>query len=152
MFYHMQYHHHVRAVLDTSILVAAIRSSRGASNLLLRACLERKLTPVVSVPLFLEYEAVLTRDDHLQSSGLTHQDVQTLLDALVNVSEPVRLAFSWRPAVSDPEDDMVLETAVNANVGLLITFHLRDFAAAATRFGLAVVSPKQALSSLGMDR
>ena len=48
-------------VLDTSVLVAAARSSTGASQRLLRLLPDARFQPVISVPLFAEYSAVLTR-------------------------------------------------------------------------------------------
>ena len=65
------------------------------------------------MPLIIEYEAVLTRPEHLDASGLTSRQVNEVLDALVKVSIPVPLRFLWRPQLKDPADEMVLETAVN---------------------------------------
>ncbi len=93
-------------------MVAAIRSNLGASNRLLTAALERGFTLLVSTPMLVEYEAVMTRPEHLSASGLTADQIGVILDA-VAAAEPVRLAFLWRPAVRDPDDNMVLETAAN---------------------------------------
>ena len=102
-------------VIDTAAMVAAIRSDQGASRRLLVAALERRLTLLVSTPLLIEYEAVMTRVEHLKASGLSEAEVGQLLDAVAAVATPVRLAFLWRPALRDSDDDMVLETAVNGN-------------------------------------
>jgi len=83
----------MRLVLDTTVLVAAIRSNRGASNRLVDAALAHRFRLVASVPLFLEYEAVLTRHEHLEASGLSVGEIGILLDALASVVEPVRLSF-----------------------------------------------------------
>lgn len=140
----------MRAVLDTATVVAAIRSDAGASRQLLRAALEQRrgLTLLVSVPLLIEYEAVLTRVEHLKSAGLSVADVGTLLDALAAVSEPVQLAYLWRPTLNDADDDMVLEVAVNGRADAIITFNLRDFSPAVKQFGLAILSPGEALMKL----
>src|ERR1700720_2519441 len=104
----------MRLVLDTATMVAAIRSDSGASHRLLQAALQGAgLTLVVSVPLLIEYEAVMTRAEPLRASGLAASEVGILWDAVVAVAEPVRLAFHWRPLLPDVDDDMVLETAVN---------------------------------------
>ncbi len=100
----------MRLVLDTAVMVAAIRSDAGASRVLLRAALERRrrVTMLVSVALLIEYEAVMTRGEHLDAAGLLSTDVGALLDAFAAVAEPVRLSYLWRPALPDADDDMVL--------------------------------------------
>jgi len=140
----------MRVVLDTATVVAAIRSDAGASRRLLRTALERRrgFTPLVSVPLLIEYEEVLTRPEHLKAAGLSAADIGVLLDALAAVSEPVRLAYLWRPTLRDANDDMVLEVAVNGRADAIITFNLRDFSSASKQFGLSIQSPGEALMKL----
>ena len=123
------------------MLVAALRSDRGASRQLLIGALDRAFEVLVSVPLILEYEAVLTRPEHLEASGLTSSQVNAVLDALVKVSIPVPLRFLWRPRLKDPADEMVLETAVNGAAEWLVTFNLRHLAGAAREFGIRVARP-----------
>jgi predicted nucleic acid-binding protein len=107
-------------------MVAAIRSERGASRRLLRTALEGgSLRILVSVPLLIEYEAVLTRAVHLRAAGLTIADMGALLDAVAAVAERVELAFLWRPVLPDADDDMVLETAMNGRADGVVTFNRR---------------------------
>ena len=96
-------------VLDTSILVAAFRSSEGASRRRVTSALNRKFVLLMSGPLFLEYEAVLKRPEHLAASDALRHDVDRVLEALATVAVEVRLAFRWKSFVADPADDMVLE-------------------------------------------
>ena len=133
-------------------MVAAICSDAGASRQLLIAALEKRLVLLVSVPLMIEYEAVMTRAEHLATSGLSTQDVGSLLDAVAAVAEPVRLAFLWRPALPDPDDDMVLEAAVNGQADAIVTFNRRDLARAADRFATEVLLPGQALARLRKEK
>lgn len=142
----------MRLVLDTATMVAAIRSNAGASNRLLVAGLERRLTMLVSTPLLIEYEAVMTRAEHLEASGMTAGEVGAIVDAVAATAEPVRLAFLWRPAVRDPDDDMVLETAANSQADAIVTFNRRDFDQVAERFGIAVLSPGEAVQKLETRR
>ena len=135
----------MRLVLDTTVMVAAIRSDTGASRRLLMAALEDRLTLLASVPLMIEYQAVMTRPEHLTASRLSIEDVSVLLDAVASVAEPVRLAFLWRPAVRDPDDDMVLEAAVNGRADAIVTFNIRDFDQVAKHFGVAVILPREAV-------
>ena len=115
----------MRLVLDTDVVVAALRSDQGASRQLLLAALDRRVVMLVSVPLMLEYESVLTRPEHLEKIGVTVGEINVLLDALAAVAEPVALRFLWRPQLKDADDEMVLETAVNGGANRLATFNLR---------------------------
>jgi putative PIN family toxin of toxin-antitoxin system len=139
---------HHRVALDTSVLVAALRSDRGASRQLLLGALERSYQVVASVPLMIEYEAVLSREEHLLAAGLSAEEMQSLLDAVAMVADPVRLAYLWRPLLTDTEDDMVLETAINGRAEILVTLNLRDFAAAKGMFDVVILSPADALEWL----
>jgi predicted nucleic acid-binding protein len=108
---------------------------------LLIGALDRAFEVLASVPLIIEYEAVLTRPEHLDASGLTSREMNDVLDALVKVSVPVRFWFLWRPRLKDPADEMVLETAVNGEADWLVTFNVRHLAAAAREFGIRVMRP-----------
>lgn len=134
-------------VLDTSVLVAALRSASGASRQLIMAALGKKFELLLSVPLMIEYESVLTRKEHLKAAGLKTAEVKELLDALAAVAEPVVPSFRWRPMLRDPNDDMVFEAALNGQADLLVTFNKRDFEQPALR-NLRIVSPGEALREL----
>ena len=148
--YCMQYQHVMRLVLDTDAMVAAIRSDAGASRLLLQSVLERRqgLTLLVSVPLLIEYEAVMTRAEHLKVARLSVADIGTLLDAVAAAAEPVRLAYLWRPMLPDADDDMVLEAAVNGGANGIVTFYRRDFDPSVKQFGILALSPGEAVRLL----
>ena len=138
----------MRLVPDTAVMVAAIRSDAGASRWLLRAALERRLRLLVPVPLLIEYEAVMTRAEHLNASTLLVGDVEALLDAVVAVAEPVQLAYLWRPTLPDADDDMVLEVAVNGRADGIVTFNISDFVRPAKQFGVKVMRPGEAVKRL----
>jgi putative PIN family toxin of toxin-antitoxin system len=138
----------VSFVLDTDVVVASLRSSTGASRQLLLAALNRQFELLLSVPLILEYEAVMTRPEHLAASGLNSAQVRRVLDDLAAVATPVRLAFRWRPRLPDPDDDMILEAAVNGNADAIVTFNRRDFSAGMEDFDCAVILPAAALDQV----
>ena len=100
---------------------------------------------LLSVPLVLEYEAACRDPDQRVVSGLGDEEVREVVSALCAVAEPVWTAFLWRPQLRDPADEMVLEAAINGNADALVTFNRRDFGDAPGRFGIAVLSPRQAL-------
>jgi predicted nucleic acid-binding protein len=129
-------------------MVAALRSERGASRQLLLAALNRQFELLLSVPLILEYETVLSRPEHLAACRLSSAEVGRVLDDLAAVARPVRLAFRWRPRLSDPNDDMVLETAINGSASAIVTFNRRDFVAGTNAFRCAVISPAVALQEI----
>jgi putative PIN family toxin of toxin-antitoxin system len=134
----------LRLVFDTDVLVAAFRSDRGASRQLLLCALDGRVEVLVSVPLMVEYEAVLTRQEHLHASGLTADEVNEILDALAKVALHIHLRFLWRPRLKDPADEMVLETAVNGRADGLVSFNQRHLAGAGREFGIRVLAPRDA--------
>jgi putative PIN family toxin of toxin-antitoxin system len=137
-----------RAVLDTSIVVAAFRSRQGASNLLLEHVARGLVRPLVTTALFLEYEDVLLRPEHRLATGMSEADVAGALAALASAAEPVEVYFRWRPQLRDPADELVLEAAVNGRADALVTHNVRHFAPAATRFELRVLTPQQCLKEV----
>lgn len=132
-------------VLDTDVLVAAIRSETGASKKLLDCALQGLVQIAASVPLVLEYEAVLTRKQHLEASGLSVSDVKVLLDALSRMMHPVKIHYLWRPSLNDPCDEMVLEAAINGEADAITTFNSRHFERVSERFEIEILSPKDTL-------
>jgi predicted nucleic acid-binding protein len=97
------------------------------------------------VALALEYEATATRAEHLFAAKASEADVANLIDAIIDVIHPVEVHYQWRPQLSDAGDEMVLETAVNGRADAIVTFNRRHFGEAASRFGIEVISPAEAL-------
>ena len=112
---------------------------------MLDRALSRAFTLVLAVALALEYEAVCRDPAQRAVSGLSEAEVGTIISALCAVAEPVSPWFLWRPQLRDPTDEMVLETAINGNADALVTFNQRDFGETPKRFGIALLSPQQAL-------
>lgn len=130
----------MRVVLDTDVVVAGLRSSSGASRAWLRAILRGDVEIALSVPLVVQYEAVLMRAEMLQVIGGDAQRVERFLDLLCAVARQLDISFLWRPILHDPDDEMVLEAAVQGGVDYLLTFNLRHFRGA-ERFGVTVERP-----------
>jgi putative PIN family toxin of toxin-antitoxin system len=131
----------MRVVLDTDVVVAGVLSPTGASRQLLLAAAARRFEFLVSVPLMLEWEAVLKRPDILRAAKANPEDIDVVLDQLAEACVPVDLHFLWRPRSKDPDDDMVLETAINGRADAIATFNVRHLAAAAIYFGVVVEQP-----------
>jgi len=137
-----------RAVFDTSLIVAGLTSRRGASHALLRQAFDGRFALLASPPLWLEYEAVLKREESKRLHRFGDKDVDDFLDALAGVAEPVHFHYLWRPQLSDPKDEMVLETAMNGQADALVTFNIRDFKVAMKHLDPQLLTPSQFLSYL----
>jgi predicted nucleic acid-binding protein len=118
---------------------------------LLDAVLSGQVEMLISTALVLEYEAVLTRVEHLRVSELSRGEVNRLLDAICRTATEVTIQWQWRPQLHDPDDEMVLETAINGHAQAIVTFNRADFTGAAKQFGLIVLSPGEALGKVGMQ-
>jgi putative PIN family toxin of toxin-antitoxin system len=135
----------MRVVLDTSVLVAAARSRRGASHALLSLLPAARYEPVISVPLFVEYRAVLLRPENLLQR--TAVQAEGFVDFLLSVSHLQEIFFLWRPALPDPDDDLILELAVAAGCRYIVTHNLRDFRGI-DRWGITAVNPPDFLKRI----
>jgi putative PIN family toxin of toxin-antitoxin system len=138
----------MKCVLDTSVLVAGLRSRTGASYALLQQISIERIQIAASPALFLEYEAVLKREKHGLDSGI----VDEFLFDLTAKIEPVQIRFQWRPLLADSGDEMVIEAAINGHASAIVTHNRRDFERAAVRFGITVLSPAQTLEALRSER
>lgn len=138
----------MRVVLDTDVVVAAFRSTTGASAELLRLAAQSEFSVAISVALLLEYEAVLCRSEHLAAAGQTAQDAQVLINVIADFAEKIEINYIWRPQTRDPADEMVLETAINGQADAIITFNRRDFGDAPARFGIGCWLPAEALEKM----
>ena len=136
----------LRAVVDTNVIVAGLRSRRGASFRLLRLVEQGKLTPVLSVPLVVEYEAVLKRE--ADALGLSCEAVDDFVDSLCTVGEHRKVHFLWRPQLHDPKDEFILEVAVESGCGVIVTHNTRDFGGI-ERLGVRAVTPGEMVRSMG---
>jgi putative PIN family toxin of toxin-antitoxin system len=125
-------------VLDTSVLVAAVRSRQGASFELISRLGTGAFEAAVSVSIVLEYESALLR--HVEASLLNETDVRNLIDYVCAVAIRQQVFFLWRPFLRDPGDDLVLELAVAAHCDAIVTHNVRDFAGA-EKLGVRVITP-----------
>ncbi len=132
-------------VLDTDVIIAAMRSPTGASAALIGAALDQKLTMLASVPLFVEYEAKCTSPRHYNEAGLTRDQASTFVDGLASLIKPVKTHFLWRPMLRDPDDEMVLEVAANGGAGAIVTFNLKDFGDAPNSLNIEIFNPSIAI-------
>lgn len=134
-----------RAVIDTNVLHAGLYSSSGASYQILRLIERGRVTPLLSTTLLFEYEEVLKRNQGMLR--LSDRAVNDILDGFCVRGESRRIHFLWRPHLSDPKDDHVLELAVAAGGADIVTHNVKDFANASS-LGVRIVTPAQILGEL----
>jgi len=131
----------LRVVLDADVIVAGFASGSGASRRLLVAALDEEIRLLLSTPLLIEYEAALTRPAMLAMTGISAEEVAAALDEFVIVCVPVALDYRWRPQARDPDDDLVLETAINGGADVVASFNVADMQPGARRFGIPMERP-----------
>ena len=137
---------HPSIILDINVLVAGLKSRRGASFKLLTLINSGLFTLHLSVPLTFEYEDVLIRSN----LGISGSDSEALLDFICSVAIHQPIFYLWRPYLKDAKDDMVLEAAVAAQVSHIVTFNTKDFAGI-ERFGIQALWPSDFLIQLGVS-
>jgi len=137
-----------KAVLDTSVVVAALRTRSGAGNAVLRLVATGRLLLLATPPLFLEYEDVLKRPEHRLAHGLALDAIEDFLSELAALVVPAEVHFLWRPQLRDPKDEMVIEAAINGRADALVTYNISDFILAGERFGIPILRPAELLRRL----
>ncbi|MFN2480355.1 MAG: putative toxin-antitoxin system toxin component, PIN family [Pyrinomonadaceae bacterium] len=135
----------LQIVIDTNVLVAALRSKRGASHRLLRSIGDDRWRANISVPLLLEYEGVVKRPG--SGISLSPREIDDILDFICAVSNLREIFYLWRPVLPDPKDDFILELAVESASDFIVTYNLKDFAGA-EKFGTSAITPQEFLSRL----
>jgi len=135
----------VHVVLDSNVLVAALRSRNGASFQLLKLLRAGRFEVALSVPLAFQYESVLVR--HAKELGLSRQEANGLVDYFCQIAHKQEIHFLWRPTLSDPGDEFVLELAVAAGCRYIVTHNVKDFTGA-DQFRVSIVTPGEFLKLL----
>jgi predicted nucleic acid-binding protein len=135
----------VKLLLDPDVVVAAMRSPRGASAELLRRIDQGSATLLMTVALALEYESRCMLAKHRLAAGLTEEETAAFVDWLIAMADPVETHYRWRPQLHDPGNELVLEAAVSGRASHLVTFNEKGLAKAEQSFGIAVVRPGDAL-------
>lgn len=134
-----------RAVIDTNVLYSGLYSATGASYQVLRLIEQGHVVPLLSTTLLFEYEEVLKRNQKMLK--LSERSIEDVLDGLCSRGECRSIHFLWRPQLSDPKDDHVLELAVAASGADIVTHNVKDFINASS-FGVRIITPVQLLGEL----
>ena len=140
----------MRLVLDTDVVVAAMRSPTGASAANLMAARSGRITLLATVALFIEYEATCQRAEHREAAGLDRAETKLFLDGLAYLVEEVEAHFLWRGRLRDANDDMVLDAAINGQADAIVTFNRRDYGSVPAEFGIELLLPRDVLARIAI--
>jgi predicted nucleic acid-binding protein len=129
-----------------------MRSREGASAALLASLIEGEAAMLLSVALALEYETIALLPEHVMAGGATMKIASMFIDTLLAIAEPVQVSYQYRPQLSDPGDEMVLEAAINGQADAIVSFNQSDYRkdgrSIPGAFGIEVISPAEALHRL----
>jgi putative PIN family toxin of toxin-antitoxin system len=134
-------------VIDTNVLVSALRSKRAVSYKLLSIIDHKKFSTNLSVPLLIEYEDAAKRI--INEIALNLKEIDHILNYICSVSTHRKIYYLWRPFLKDPKDDLVLELAVSSKSGNIITYNKKDFSGVTKHFGINILTPKEFLFKIG---
>ncbi len=136
----------MRVVIDTNVLLSALKSKKGASYAIISQLPSTLFQLTLSVPLYSEYQDVLTRKENLTGTR-SSEDILNFLRYICSISYRQNIFFLWRPWLKDPKDDMVLELAVASKSKYIITYNLQDFKEI-NKFGISAITPSTFLHKL----
>lgn len=135
-----------RIVVDTSVFISALIGKQGPSRAVLRNCLTGRYNPLISNALFLEYEAVSSREIIREHSPLTPVEIRELLNAFYSVCQWVTIYYLWRPNLRDEDDNFLIELAIAGNAAWIVTNNVKDLKASELTFpDLRVLRPEELL-------
>lgn len=136
--------------IGPDVVTAAFTSKAGASNRLLRAVSAGKIVPLLSTSLLLEYESALKQAEARLAHGLSLDDIDAALAALASAAEPVDVTFLWRPQMKDPNDEILLEAAVNGNAEAIVTHDEKTFVLISTIYGVEARNPPNFVKEMAL--
>ena len=132
----------IQIVIDTNVLLSALRSTRGASYKLLTMLEDERWQLNISTALVLEYEEILKREK--AQLTLSFEEIDDVINGICALANLCDIFYLWRPISNDPDDDFLIDLAVEARADFIITYNQKDLQAA-SRFGIKVVTPNQFL-------
>ena len=132
-------------VIDTNVMLSALKSINGKSNQLLQEIGTGRFDFAISVPLILEYEAILKK--HLDRTYYSDDDIDDFLNYLCQIGKHIKLFYLWRPYLRDGFDDHILELAIHSNSEMIITFNKKDFKEAED-LGIITLTPREFMDTL----
>ena len=131
----------IPVVIDTNVIVAAVRSGGGAARQVIRGCLGGTYEPLFGPALLAEYEYAV-RDSRMPESLAGERDREELLAAIASVGRWVNVYYLWRPNLRDETDNHLVEVAVAGGAMAIVTHNIRDLKSGELLFpSLRVLTP-----------
>jgi predicted nucleic acid-binding protein len=81
-------------------------------------------------------------------SSLKGRDIEDILDFICSLANRRKVYYLWRPFLIDPKDDMILELAVGAGCGIIVTYNKSHFEGV-KQFGIRVLTAQEFLEAIG---
>jgi len=135
-----------KVVIDTSVMISALIGKRGASREVIKRCLTGDYLPLMSNPLFQEYEDVSSRKRVKETCPLSGKEIRDLLNAFYSVCSWVPIYYLWRPNLKDEDDNFLIELALAGNSQKIVTNNVKDIETAELKFeDLRILTPQQIL-------
>jgi putative PIN family toxin of toxin-antitoxin system len=119
--------HKIRAVLDTSVLVAGILQPAGPSGQVLRAFRRGRFTHVTSSAILDELVDVLARLKIRRATNLSREDIANLRVALQQRAESASGEYKDVDLVrTDPKDNPIVSAALEMQAQYVVTLDASD--------------------------
>lgn len=135
-------------VIDTNVILSALQSRNGKSFELISKIGTGVFDFAISVPLVLEYEAILK--NHLDKNIFNDSDIDDFINYLCAVGIKTKIFYLWRPFLKDPFDDHILEVTIQSNAKTIVTFNKKDFREA-EKLGIKILTPKEFLNEMAEE-
>lgn len=135
----------MRLVLDTNVVVSALLWG-GAPRLLLETGRDRRTELFTSAPLLAELTDILVRPKFGKKIAASLLSVDQLVDRYAELAMLVRPASMPRVA-PDPDDDVVIGTALSAMADFIVTGD-RQLLSVADHQGVRIVTVSEAVRAV----
>ena len=137
-----------KIVVDTSVFISSLISTKGSSRELIRRCLRQEYQPLMGNTLFSEYESVMNREEVTAKCPLTQAEICSLLASFMSISKWISIYYLWRPNLKDEADNHLIELAVAGNAQIIVTNNVRDFRNSELVFpNLSILKPEEIIRS-----
>lgn len=117
----------MNVVIDTNVFVGALGRGDGVNRKILKMCFLDQLSPVMGDALYFEYESLVGREQIYINSSLSASERSAFLDDFCSICRWVEVHYRWRPNLKDEGDNHIVELAIAAGAGAIITWNKKDY-------------------------